>query len=269
MTRTISYNSKKVSPKYLWIAKMRLSIIIVIFNGEKHINKTIKSILNQNYKDFELIIIDGGSSDNTIQIIKNFDSPKIKWISEPDKGISDAFNKGIKLATGNYVNFQGDGDGFINSSSISDLFSNIDLKERPIVCGNIQRIDIEGNLIYKTKIKKRFDKKSLLFKMSLPHQGLFIPKEFFSKYGEFDLNNKYCMDYELLLRSYNNFPKVITRDLLVSNWRADGLGEGKTLEILKEYHKIKLKNKVAGKHTLLLINYYSLFKYYFKTILNF
>ena len=74
---------------------MRLSIIIVIFNGEKHINKTIKSILNQNYKDFELIIIDGGSIDNTIEIIKNFDSPKIKWISEPDKGISDAFNKGI------------------------------------------------------------------------------------------------------------------------------------------------------------------------------
>ena len=71
--------------------------------------------------------------------------------------------------------------------------------------------------------------------MSLPHQGLFIPKEFFAKYGEFDLNNKYCMDYELLLRAYNNLPKVITKDLVVSNWRADGLGEGKTLEILKEY----------------------------------
>lgn len=248
---------------------LKVSIIICVLNGEKSIYKTVESILNQDYLNLELIIIDGGSSDNTIEIIKSFDSSKIKWISEPDKGISDAFNKGIKLATGDYINFQGDGDGFINNNSISDLFSNLNLKESPIVCGNIQRIDINGNLIYKTKINKSFNKKSLLFKMSLPHQGLFIPKEFFSKYGEFDLNNKYCMDYELLLRSYNNFPKVITRDLLVSNWRADGLGEGKTLEILKEYHKIKLKNKVAGKHTLLLINYYSLFKYYFKTILNF
>ena len=244
---------------------LKVSIIICVLNGEKSIYKTVESILNQDYLNLELIIIDGGSSDNTIEIIKSFDSSKIKWISEPDKGISDAFNKGIKLATGDYINFQGDGDGFINSSSISDLFSNLDLKEKPIVCGNIQRIDIKGNLLYKTKIKKRFDKKSLLFKMSLPHQGLFIPKEFFAKYGEFDLNNKYCMDYELLLRSYNNFPKVIIRDLVVSNWRADGLGEGKTLEILKEYHKIKLKNKVASKPLLVVIHIYSIFKYYLKS----
>lgn len=244
---------------------LKVSIIICVLNGEKSIYKTVESILNQDYLNLELIIIDGGSSDNTIEIIKSFDSSKIKWISEPDKGISDAFNKGIKLATGDYINFQGDGDGFINSSSISDLFSNLDLKEKPIVCGNIQRIDIKGNLLYKTKIKKRFDKKSLLFKMSLPHQGLFIPKEFFAKYGEFDLNNKYCMDYELLLRSYNNLPKVITRDLVVSNWRADGLGQGKTLEILKEYHKIKLKNKVASKSLLVVIHIYSIFKYYLKS----
>ena len=244
---------------------LKVSIIICVLNGEKSIYKTVESILNQDYLNLELIIIDGGSSDNTIEIIKSFDSSKIKWISEPDKGISDAFNKGIKLATGDYINFQGDGDGFVNSSSISDLFSNLDLKEKPIVCGNIQRIDINGNLLYKTKINKIFNKKSLLFKMSLPHQGLFIPKEFFFKYGEFDLNNKYCMDYELLLRSYNNFPKVITKDLVVSNWRADGLGEGKTLEILKEYHKIKLKNKVASKSLLVVIHIYSIFKYYLKS----
>ena len=244
---------------------LKVSIIICVLNGEKLLSETINSIVNQSYCNFELIIIDGGSTDKTIEIIKSFDLPKIKWISEPDKGISDAFNKGIKLATGDYINFQGDGDGFINNNSISDLFSNLDLKEKPIVCGNIQRIDIKGNLLYKTKIKKRFDKKSLLFKMSLPHQGLFIPKEFFAKYGEFDLNNKYCMDYELLLRSYNNFPKVITRDLVVSNWRADGLGQGKTLEILKEYHKIKLKNKVASKSLLVVIHIYSIFKYYLKS----
>ena len=248
---------------------MKVSIIIAVFNGETFLKVTIESILNQKYENLELIVIDGGSSDNTIEIIKSFDSPKIKWICEPDKGISDAFNKGIKLATGDYINFQGDGDGFINSSSISELFSNLDLKEKPIVCGNIQRIDINGSLLYKTRIKRSFDKKSLLFKMSLPHQGLFIPKEFFVKHGEFDLNNQYCMDYELLLRVFHDFPKVITKDLVVSNWRADGLGEGKTLEILKEYHKIKLKNKVASKPLLVVIHIYSIFKYYLKSFLKF
>ena len=181
---------------------MKISVIISVLNGDRFLKNTIASLLKQKHSNFELIIIDGGSTDNTIEIIKSFNSPKIKWISEPDKGISDAFNKGIKLAKGDYINFQGDGDGFVNDNSISDLFSNLDLKERPIVCGNIQRIDVEDNFLYKTKIKRKFDKKSLLLKMSLPHQGLFIPNEFFSKYGEFDLNNKYCMDYELLLRAY-------------------------------------------------------------------
>ena len=248
---------------------MKISVIISVLNGDRFLKNTITSLLNQKHENLELIIIDGGSSDKTIEIIKSFNSFKIKWISEPDKGISDAFNKGIRLATGDYINFQGDGDGFINNNSINDLFSNLDLKERPIVCGNIQRIDIEGNLLYKTKIKNNFNKKTLLFKMSLPHQGLFMPKEFFAKYGEFDLNNKYCMDFEMLLRAYHNFPKVITKEIVVSNWRADGLGEGKTLDILKEYHKIKLKNKVAGRLTLLLIHYYSLFKHYLKIFLNF
>jgi glycosyltransferase involved in cell wall biosynthesis len=247
---------------------IKISIIISVFNGSKHIENVINSIISQTFNALELIIIDGGSTDGTINIIKSFASPKIKWISESDKGISDAFNKGIKFATGDYINFQGDGDGFINNNSINDLFSNLDLKERPIVCGNIQRIDIDGNILYKTKIKKRFDKKSLLFKMSLPHQGLFIPKEFFAKYGEFDLNNKYCMDYELLLRAFYDFPKVITKDLVVSNWRADGLGEGKTLEILKEYHKIKLKNNVSSKSLLILIHYYSITKYFLKSFIN-
>jgi glycosyltransferase involved in cell wall biosynthesis len=242
-----------------------ISIIIAVYNGEVYLGKTILSIINQSFQNLELIIIDGSSTDKTVDIIKNFNSPLIKWISEPDLGISDAFNKGIRLATGDYINFQGDGDGFTNNNSINDLFSNLDLKGKPIVCGNIQRIDIEGNLIYTTKIKKRFDKKSLLFKMSLPHQGLFIPKEIFAKHGEFDLNSKYCMDYELLLRAFHDFSKVITKDLVVSNWRADGLGEGKTLEILKEYHKIKLKNKVASKSLLTLIYYYSIAQYYLKS----
>ena len=248
---------------------IKISIIISVLNGSKNIENVVKSILNQSYKNIELVIIDGGSTDKTVQIIKSFNSPKIKCISESDKGISDAFNKGVKLATGDYINFQGDGDGFINSSSISDLVSNLDLKDRPIVCGNIQRIDINGSLLYKTRINRSFDKKSLLFKMSLPHQGLFIPKEFFVKHGEFDLNNQYCMDYELLLRAFHDFPKVITKDLVVSNWRADGLGEGKTLEILKEYHKIKLKNKVASKPLLVVIHIYSIFKYYLKSFLKF
>lgn len=244
-----------------------LSIIISVLNGEKHIKKTINSILSQDYPNFELIVVDGGSNDNTIQIIQSFNSKKIKWISEPDKGISDAFNKGIKLASGDYINFQGDGDGFTENNSLTQLFFDLDLSNKPIVCGNINRISNEGEILYQSKIEKNFNKKSLLFKMSLPHQGLFLPKEFFAKYGEFDLNNKYCMDYELLLRAYHDFPQVISKDIVVANWREDGLGEGKTDEILKEYYKIKKHNRVAPIHILRLILIWDNLKLFIKKIL--
>jgi glycosyltransferase involved in cell wall biosynthesis len=244
-----------------------ISIILSVLNGETYLEKTINSIVNQSYKNLELIIIDGGSNDRTLEIIKKFNSRKIKFITEPDKGISDAFNKGINLSSGDYINFQGDGDGFISKFSIDDLFNGINLKSKPIVCANINRINKYDKLIYRTELKRIFDKKSLLYKMSLPHQGLFLPRNFFIKYGQFDLNIKYSMDYELLLRAYHSFPKVIIKDIVVSNWREDGLGEGKTLEILKEYDLIRKKNKVAYNSVLSIIYYYSLFKYYIKKVI--
>jgi len=250
------------------MSNIKISIIIAVYNGERFLKQTISSILDQTYNNFELIIIDGKSTDGTIKIIKEFGSKKLKWISEKDKGISDAFNKGLKIATGDYINFQGDGDGFVNDQVLERLFSGINFKNKPLICGNIKRLDIKGKYIFHTQIKERFKKKSLLFKMSLPHQGLFTPKEFFTKHGEFDVNNKYSMDYEILLRAYHNFPTVICKSIIVANWRADGLGEGKTIEILKEYNTIKIKNKVVNRIFLFGIHIFSITKYYIKSILR-
>ena len=243
--------------------KLKASIIISVLNGDKHIYNTIQSILNQNYQNKELIVIDGGSKDGTIDILRKY-SNKIKWISEPDKGISDAFNKGIKLATGDYINFQGDGDGFIHDNVLTEIFDNRVLKKHPIICGNIERIDLNGNILFTTRLKENFRKTSLLYKMSLPHQGLFLPKSFFDKFGLFDLTIKYAMDYELLLRAYNSFPEVVTINSSVAFWRADGLGQGKTLDILREYLRIKKKNKVLNPLILSLIYVFDLAKFYLK-----
>lgn len=250
------------------MSNIKISIIIAVYNGERFLKKTITSIINQTYKNFELIIVDGKSSDGTLEIIKGFDTNKIKWISEKDRGISSAFNKGLDIATGDYINFQGDGDGFKNIYVLEKLFSGINLENKPLICGNIERVDINGNLIFQTHLKNKFNKKSLLYKMSLPHQGLFTPKEFFKTFGKFDENNKYCMDYDILLRAYYNFPSVICKNIVVSLWRADGLGEGKTIQILKEYNKIKIKNKVSNKMYLSLIYIFSLTKFYIKSIMK-
>jgi len=247
--------------------KPKVSIILSVLNGKAHIYNTIQSILNQNYQNKELIVIDGGSKDGTLDILRKH-SNKIKWISESDKGISDAFNKGIKLATGDYINFQGDGDGFIHENVLTEIFQNKTVKKDQIICGNIKRIDKKGNILFTTRLKENFRKTSLLFKMSLPHQGLFMPRSFFDKYGLFDLNTKFAMDYELLLRAYKSFPEVVIINSPIAYWRADGLGEGKTLKVLEEYLRIKKKNKVENSFLLNVIYLFDVSKYVIKSIIN-
>lgn len=245
-----------------------ISIITAVYNGEKHLEQTIKSIINQTYENIEYIIIDGGSTDRTIDIIKKYEDKISYWVSEKDAGISDAFNKGIKASSGEYINFQGDGDGFSSSDALEKVFTNINPSEDIFVSAKIQRVDESENEMFLSKHIDKFDYKSLLFKMSLPHQGLFTHKDYFDKYGLFDVNNTFCMDYDHLLRSYKNFPKVVTKDIVVARWRADGLGNGRTLEIFKEYDKIKRDNKVANAFILDGVKYWTLFKYYVKKLIK-
>ena len=103
--------------------------------------------------------------------------------------------------------------------------------------------------------------------MSMPHQGLFMNIIFFKKYGLFNIDNKFSMDYDILLRADHNFPNVVFKDLIVSKWRADGLGNNREMEIFKEYDFIKRRNKVSNLFFLSLINYWILFKFKFKQII--
>lgn len=260
--RTKGYFKKSFDDKPL------ISIITVVFNGEKYLEETIQSVINQTYSNVEYIIIDGGSSDGTLDIIKKYEDKIDYWVSEKDRGISDAFNKGVKVAKGDYINFQGDGDGFVSEDSLEKVFADVNSFEDIFVSARIQRVDIAGKELFTSKHIQNFDKSSLLFRMSIPHQGLFTHKSYFEKYGFFDVNNIFCMDYEHLLRSYKEFPKVVTKNVVVAKWRADGIGNGRTLEIYKEYDKIKRDNKVANGLVLDIINYWTLFKYYVKKLIK-
>ncbi|WP_198266709.1 hypothetical protein [sulfur-oxidizing endosymbiont of Gigantopelta aegis] len=103
--------------------------------------------------------------------------------------------------------------------------------------------------------------------MSLPHQGLFTHKKLFEQYGLFDVNNRFCMDYEHLLRYYSNFPKLISKNIIISNWKAGGVGSGRILEIYDEYDAIKRHHQVAPIIILAMIKQWILFKYYIKKYL--
>jgi len=236
-----------------------VSIITAVLNDRNSLEKTIQSIAEQTYPNIEYIIIDGGSTDGTIDIIKKYEKFIYKWVSEKDSGISDAFNKGIQIATGDYINFQGAGDFFYDKQVLSTMMNNGHKDSDWLICGKIQRISKSGKVLWTTSSK--FYKTSLLFKMSLPHQGLFTHKKYFDTYGLFNTQLKFSMDYDLILRSYNTFPGVKMKNHIVSCWKEGGIGSNRFMEIFEEYNFIKKKNKVASDFTLYLVHQWILLKY--------
>jgi len=246
---------------------IKVSIIIATLNNRKELNKTLISASNQSYKNKEIILIDGGSIDGMVNLIKKYKSKITYWISEPDRGISDAFNKGVKAAKGDYIYFIGAGDFFWKDDVLEKVMEGVDPKIDMLVCGRINRTTEDGKRVLYTS-SLNFKKWMLLYKMGLPHQGLFTNKKFFDKYGSFDLNYKFAMDYELLLRAYKEFPNVVMKDVIVTAWKAGGVGKGRILDVLEEFRKIKIKNKVAPTFLINLIYLASILKYFIDEILK-
>lgn len=180
------------------------SIITATYNSEKTLERTIKSVLNQSYANFEYIIIDGSSSDRTLSIVKEyeaeFSSRKIsfKYISESDKGIYDAWNKGIELASGDWISFLGSDDYYLQnaleiySSSIQPTFNYIHSKVR-LVDENDKQLKILGTAI----VKKHFFQY-----MKIAHVGSFHHKSLFTN-ERFSLKYKSASDYFFFLKNFN------------------------------------------------------------------
>ena len=174
------------------------SIITVVYNGVAHLEKTILSVLNQTYLNIEYIIIDGGSTDGTLDVIRRYDSQINYWVSEPDRGIYDAMNKGIVLATGEVIGLLNAGDVYFEGS-IANLASNINQKSS-IYYGdfyiyypdlNIQRLVIAN--MY-----------GLRYHMSICHQALFVSRTIYAQYGLYNLDYQLAADYDLISTCYRN-----------------------------------------------------------------
>lgn len=189
----------------------KISIITVSLNSEKTIERTILSVINQNYKLKEYIIVDGNSSDSTLNIIKKYEKKIDIIISEKDKGISDAFNKGIEAATGEII-------GIINSD---DLLCNGALEQ--IAFNYEKQVGVYRGQIINWNEKTNYmslenpDVKFNLFPIHarVCHQGTFVRRDIYMCYGGFDLKLHWIMDLDLLIRLYNDGVKFkrITKPL--------------------------------------------------------
>ena len=170
-----------------------ISIITVVYNCKDDLEMTIKSIIDQTYPNIEYIVIDGNSNDGTIDIIKKYQNKITYWISEPDEGIYDAMNKGIRQSTGDWINFMNAGDRVYDQNILSSLFIPVPKPSTDIIYGDTEFIYTFGKYIRKPA-SLTYLKESMIF----CHQSSFV-RTYLLKKREFNTKYKICADYDFFL----------------------------------------------------------------------
>ncbi|AXA34698.1 glycosyltransferase [Francisella adeliensis] len=202
-----------------------VTIITVVYNGGEFLESTIKSVINQSFKNYEYIIIDGGSSDGTLDIIKKYSSYISKWVSEPDNGIYDAMNKGIELANGRWLNFMNAGDSFYSNEVLEDVFENNFSDGIGVIYGNT---DIGHKIL---KYKQSLDLKSMSLGMMLCHQSTFYRLNEAIRYN---LEYKICGDQDFTMQYFYKDKQARYLDMTISKYDLDGISSQSLNKILKE-----------------------------------
>ncbi|WP_405611268.1 glycosyltransferase family 2 protein [Polaribacter sp. Asnod1-A03] len=246
---------------------MLFSVVTVTFNSGETLKRTINSLLSQTISDFEFIVVDGKSSDNTVDIIKSYEQDfeekniRFTWVSEKDTGIYDAFNKAIKLAKGSWISFLGSDDYYLDNAL--EKYKN-EIEKQPNELDFIHSIvKVEESKI----IKDRWVWKDFRKSMNIAHVGAFHNKNYFKKFGIYNTDYEIAGDYELLLRSKENL-KTHWFNAVTAIMAPDGVSNSQIKKVYLETTKAKIESGKIN-HVIAKLYYFKwMFKYKVKTILN-
>jgi glycosyltransferase involved in cell wall biosynthesis len=206
-----------------------ISVITVVYNGQDYLEETIQTVLKQTYQNKEYIIIDGGSLDDTVEIIKKYEDSIDYWISEPDNGIADAMNKGLKVAQGDYILFLHSDDYFLENNTLEKASQYLE-QDHDLFLYNLYHSDNDRKTLSQPKgMGWRIN-----FKTGVLHQSCICARSLFEKIGYFDTNFKITMDYDFFLRAYRAGIKTKRIDFPLSVMRLVGIGSRKDWEGLRE-----------------------------------
>ena len=217
----------------------KISIIIATFNAAKTLQRCLDSIANQKNDDIEILIIDGASSDCTIEIVKKNENLIDVFLSEKDRGIYDAWNKGIKRATGEWIVFLGADDVLMEQTIEKQLqyINTHDTNHLDIISAKAHIVDKSGKLL--RNFGDQYSRRKFVWCMNISHGSTLHNRKLFNEVGLFDVNFKICGDYELLMRKNLNADFIDDFFIIMQ----DG-GMSTTLKARKEAYWARRKNKV-------------------------
>lgn len=220
---------------------IKFSVITIVRNGKPFVAQTISSVLSQDYLNFEYIVIDGASTDGTVDLIRQQEARISKWVSEPDQGIADAFNKGLSFATGDYVLFLNSDDMLAGANVLEKMARKIKQAGFPaLIYGDCDVLEREsGEVLYRASIQ--YSPTQLRLGQMLPHPSMFAQRACFEKCGVFDTKFKIGMDYEWLLRCALK-EKVVHVTMLVTRVRSGGMSTQNRARVVDEIILAQKKN---------------------------
>ena len=226
---------------------MKISIITVCYNSAATIEKTIHSVASQSYPNIEYIIVDGNSKDHTLAIVKKHEDKVTKWISEPDKGLYDAMNKGVALATGDFIGILNSDDTFHSNTVIAEVVAFHQKNNIDASVGNIVQHKEDGKIV-RLYSSKNWQPEKLKIGFMPPHPSILFKKELFEKYGVYDLGFKIGADYELITRFFLKntirwqYSGITTTAMLVGGLSSSGTSSYQLIS--KEIQKALAMNEI-------------------------
>ena len=219
---------------------MKFSIITITFNSRQHLAETIESVLLQDQTDFEYVIVDGGSTDGTLEIIREYAAadPRIRWISEPDDGIADAFNKGLRMARGEIVGILNSDDYYLTWALASVAEASRTHPDCDIFHGDMLRLDGETALF---RLVPAVVERSIWHEMPLNHPATFVTRRAYERVGGFDATIRIAMDYDMMLRLYKSGCRFYHIPHPLAAMRYGGASDNKHLVGLREVRTIAIR----------------------------
>lgn len=221
-----------------------VTVVTVVYNAREDMEKTLRSVLGQTYENLEYIVVDGGSTDGTTDVIKKYENRIHRWISEPDKGPYDAMNKGIELARGEWINFMNAGDRFYDDDVIRDVFSDFP-RDADFIYGNhYYRISEQKTVLREAgEFREIWEKMkasefSIPWLQSIPCHQTFFSKTRLMKETKFNLRYKMAADYNFLFYSFNKKRRFFHTGKVIAVYSKGGMTSKHHIRCLREQWKI-------------------------------